>query len=192
MASRYWVWGTWNWDWTTTHWSDTSGGAGGFSTPWTSDDAIFDNLSNATAYTVTVTTTVAVINLTFGNPASGVLTFAWSSQVSATWNVSYASWVVASHSWTFNFNNTSWTKTLTTNSVLLQQNINFSWVWGTTQLADDLNWSRGNWSFTLTSWHIFDANGKNVVSPWTSGYSTTQNKGLLWMFIEYASTVIRL
>lgn len=43
MASRYWVGGAGTWDGTsTTHWSATSGGAGGASVPTSADDVFFD------------------------------------------------------------------------------------------------------------------------------------------------------
>ena len=55
MADRYWVGGTGTWNSTsTTNWSATSGGAGGASAPTYADNVIFDSLSNATAYTVTL------------------------------------------------------------------------------------------------------------------------------------------
>jgi hypothetical protein len=46
MANRYWVGGTGNWDAsTTTHWSATSGGAGGATVPVASDTVTFDGSS---------------------------------------------------------------------------------------------------------------------------------------------------
>lgn len=46
MASRFWVGGTGTWDVaTTTHWSTTSGGAGGASVPLSTDDVTFDAAS---------------------------------------------------------------------------------------------------------------------------------------------------
>jgi hypothetical protein len=53
MADRYWVGGTANWDGTAgTKWSDTSGGAGGFSVPTTADDVFFDGNSGAVTCTI--------------------------------------------------------------------------------------------------------------------------------------------
>lgn len=54
MADRYWVGGSGTWDNATTNWSATSGGAGGASAPTYADNVIFDSLSNATGYTVTL------------------------------------------------------------------------------------------------------------------------------------------
>jgi hypothetical protein len=58
MADRYWVGGSGNWDATdTTNWSDTSGGAGGFSAPTDLDSVIFDANSNTLLLPFTVTVT---------------------------------------------------------------------------------------------------------------------------------------
>jgi hypothetical protein len=85
MANRYWVGGTGTWDAaTTTNWSTSSGGAGGASVPATTDVVIFDNLSNATTYTVTRTATTGVLGITMAGPLSGTLTFAGSSQIPIT------------------------------------------------------------------------------------------------------------
>lgn len=52
--ARFWVGGTGNWDQvTTTHWSATSGGAGGASVPTAADDVVFDASSGAGTVTCT-------------------------------------------------------------------------------------------------------------------------------------------
>ena len=53
MANRYWLGGTGNIN-DTAHWSDTSGGTGGFSVPTASDAAFFDGSSGAGTATVNV------------------------------------------------------------------------------------------------------------------------------------------
>lgn len=59
MASRYWVGASAAWDTsTTTHWSTSSGGAGGASVPGVGDDVIFDAASGS----VTITRTVGAGN----------------------------------------------------------------------------------------------------------------------------------
>lgn len=85
MANRYWVGGTGSWS-NTAFWSDTSGGAGGFSVPATGDDVFFDAASSAGAYTVTLTATSYSRDLSIGAPASGNLTFSgnYSLNVSGT------------------------------------------------------------------------------------------------------------
>ena len=52
MAARYWVGGTGTWDNTTTHWSATSGGAGGASVPTAADDVFFDGNSGTGTVTL--------------------------------------------------------------------------------------------------------------------------------------------
>lgn len=75
MATRYWVGGAGTWNaTTTTNWSATSGGAGGASAPTSTDDVIFDTLSNATAYAVTVGTNAVAQDITIAGPAVGNVT----------------------------------------------------------------------------------------------------------------------
>src|SRR6516164_2630324 len=62
MASRFWVGGTGTWDsTTTTHWSASTGGAGGASAPVTGDTVTFDGSSGGG--TVTVDSTVDGLSL---------------------------------------------------------------------------------------------------------------------------------
>ena len=65
MANRYWVGGTASWDGTAgTKWSDTSGGAGGFSVPTTADDVFFSALSTGTCTIATGNTGAKSIDCT--------------------------------------------------------------------------------------------------------------------------------
>lgn len=85
MADRYWVGGTGTWDATsTTHWSATSGGASGASVPTASDIVFFDELSNATAYTVTCTGTLACSYLHMGPALAGNITWAGTAAITIT------------------------------------------------------------------------------------------------------------
>lgn len=55
MANRFWRGGTGTWDAAdTTHWSATSGGAGGASVPTSSDNVFFDSSSGLSGATVTI------------------------------------------------------------------------------------------------------------------------------------------
>ena len=75
MADRYWVGGAGTWDATdTTHWSASSGGAAGASAPTSVDNVIFNTLSNATAYAVTVGTNANAQDVTIAGPATGNVT----------------------------------------------------------------------------------------------------------------------
>lgn len=65
MASRFWVGGTGTWDnSTTTHWSATTGGAGGASVPGSADSVTFDASSGAG--TVTPNYNMTVTSITMG------------------------------------------------------------------------------------------------------------------------------
>lgn len=83
MANRYWVGGTGTWDATTTHWSATTGGAGGATAPTTADAAIFDNSSSSGAFTVTRTATTGVqgLQMMMSGGTPPVMTFAGSSAI---------------------------------------------------------------------------------------------------------------
>ena len=82
-TTRYWRGGAGTWNATnTTNWSASSGGAGGASVPTSVDTVIFNSASNATAYTVTVSTDAARCGtLTIGGPAAGNLTINSSSSI---------------------------------------------------------------------------------------------------------------
>lgn len=91
MANRFWVGGTGNWDaTTTTHWSGTSGGAGGASVPGSSDPVFFDNNSGSPTVTITATATANSITCSHSgvtlnaganliNVTSGAFNWDWQS-----------------------------------------------------------------------------------------------------------------
>ena len=125
MADRYWVGGAGTWDaTTTTNWSATSGGAGGASAPTSVDNVIFDTLSNATAYAVTVGTDANALDITIAGPAVGNVTI--TSGATAVINC-YGNWTNAATGVVFtttsgaalNFLATTTGKTITTNAVTL-------------------------------------------------------------------------
>jgi hypothetical protein len=120
---RYWVGGSGTWDaTTTTNWATTSGGAGGASAPTSADNVIFDSLSNATLYTVTVGTDAVCADMTVAGPLTGNVTF--SLGATAVINC-YGSFTLAATGVTasttigsiINFRATSTGKTITTNGV---------------------------------------------------------------------------
>jgi fibronectin-binding autotransporter adhesin len=120
---RYWVGGAGTWDaTTTTNWATSSGGAGGASAPTSADNVIFDSLSNATAYTVTVGTNAVCADLTAAGPLVGNVTFS----LAATARIDcYGSFTLAATgiTWTgvagalVTFRATTTGKTITTNGV---------------------------------------------------------------------------
>jgi hypothetical protein len=119
-VTRYWRGGTGTWDaTTTTNWSDTSGGSGGFSVPTSADAVIFDSASNATAYTVTLTATqLRCGSLTMAGPASGNLTWAGSAPLAIHDNVTLAATgITRTYNATIVLSGSTAGKTLTTNNL---------------------------------------------------------------------------
>ena len=126
MADRYWVGGAGTWDaTTTTNWATTSGGAGGASAPTFEDNVIFDSLSNATAYTVTISTNAVCEDFTAAGPLVGNVTFFMSAVTSAlnifgsmTLPASNFTWSAPSGG-SLSFTATTTGKTITTNGSLI-------------------------------------------------------------------------
>lgn len=165
MADRYWVSGSGNWDASdTTHWSATSGGAGGASVPTAADDVIFDTSSSTAnaAYTVTITgTTGTCKNFTMAGPGGGnKVTWAggFSLIISGNLNLSGGTaGITRTFNGTLAFGGTSGTQTITVNGVVLP-NMSLQGAGGTRQLVDDVE-VQANLSFTAGT---FDANGRTV------------------------------
>jgi hypothetical protein len=168
MANRYWVGGAGTWDaTTTTNWSATSGGGGGASAPTSADNAIFDTLSNATAYAVTIGTNAVCLDVTIAGPAAGNVTI--TSGATAVINV-FGSWTNAATGVVFtttsganiNFLATTTGKTITTNNVTLS-------AMTTTYGGIGGGWTLGS-AFTATSPLIFNAGTFN-----TANFAITTN-----------------
>ena len=156
MANRYWVGGTGSWDATTTHWSATSGGASGASVPTSVDDVFFDTLSNATLYTVTLTTAPICRSVTVGAPATGAVTVAgsaaWSIYGSMTLAATGVTWTTTS---AITFAATTTGFTITTNGVSLGNAITFNGAGGGWTLGSALTTSG---AFTVTQGAFATAN----------------------------------
>ena len=87
MASRFWVGGTDNWDAsTTTHWSATTGGAGGTSVPSLADAVIFD-INSGTAATVTVTAAANALSISINKSDLTLATGAYAITIAGTGTV---------------------------------------------------------------------------------------------------------
>jgi hypothetical protein len=163
MANRYWVGGTGNWDsTTTTNWSATSGGSGGASVPTSSDSVTFDSASNATAYTVTVTsvTNPPCSDLSIAGPASGNLTFAGASSaivVQGNFTIA-ATGVVFTFSAGITFAGTASGKTITTNGISIPSGITINGNAGAWTLGSALTLSGSltinNGSFTTNNFAV--------------------------------------
>lgn len=192
MASRYWVGGTGNWDATTTNWSATSGGAGGASVPTSIDEVFFNSASNATAYTVTLTTAPVCRGISIAGPASGNLTFAGNAAWSIYGNIAIGgtgvTWTNTS-AITFAATTTGWS--ILTNGVTLNNAITFNGVGGGWTLGTALTTSS---TVTLTSGAL-DLNNNNLTCPsfFTSNSNTRSiafgtgqiyltSNGFIWSF----------
>lgn len=175
MADRYWVGGSGNWSDNTNHWSATSGGSPGASTPGTGDNVIFDTLSNATAYTVTIDATSNCLGFTLGDPLAGHVTLAGSSALSVFASFSVVAATVWTYTGSITFKATSGTQTLTFNGVTPTSSMIFNGVGGTWQLQDTMDLSTdGVRDITLTNGTL-DTNGKTVKSrQFSSNNSNTR------------------
>jgi hypothetical protein len=155
---RYWVGGTGTWDaTTTTNWATTSGGAGGASAPTSADNVIFDSLSNATGYTVTVGTNAVCEDFTVAAPLTGAVTFS----LGATARLDpYGSMTLpaANCTWTgvtgalVTFRATTTGKTITTNGVTLTlTSLTFNGVGGAWTLGSALTFTGSTTGLIVTN-----------------------------------------
>ncbi len=184
MADRYWVGGTGSWDATTTNWSATSGGASGASVPTLDDDVIFNTLSNATAYVVTLTTAPICRSVSVAGPAVGNVTIAgsaaWSIYGSMTLAATGVTWTNTSN---INFRATTTGWTITTNGVSLSNGIIFNGAGGGWTLGSALTNTSASGA-TLTQGAFATANFNVTV---TGGFAST---GALTRSITLGSSAI--
>ena len=200
MADRYWVGGSGSWDATTTHWSATSGGAGGASVPTSADNVFFNSASNATSYTVTVAVTSSCANLSIAAPASGSVTWTGSSALNIYGDTTIAATGVnLSYSGTITFRATVAGKTITTNGVSLGSSLTFVGIGGTWALQGALT-IPANRTVTLTNGTLdlngfsltcglFSATGANTRTLTTGGAAiTVTGTGTVWSCGTLTST----
>lgn len=175
MATRYWVGGTGNWNTSdTTHWSDSSGGSGGFSVPTSADDVYFDLHSNEptdAAYTVTIAATANCKNLDVSFTGTTKVTLAGTSAIDIYGNLNFSggtSQITRTYTGTITFKATSGTKTINTNGVTLENQITFNGTGGTFQLLSDITIQGVKGISRING--TFDPNGYTVT---LSGYNQT-------------------
>ena len=114
MADRYWGGGTGGWNTTNTaNWySDLARTTLAGAVPTAADDVFFDNLSNATLYTCTLTTTPVCRSLSISGPATGNVTIAGTVALAISGSLSIASTGVTrtyTGAITFRATTTGWT-----------------------------------------------------------------------------------
>lgn len=147
MADRYWIGGSGNWDAsTTTHWSDSSGGAGGQSVPTSSDNVFFDTASSIAeaAYTVTITAAANCLNFTMDGPsATDATKVTWAGtfalNIYGSLNLSGGTaGITRTYTGIITFASTSTGKTINTNGVSMASRFDFNGVGGGWTLASNL------------------------------------------------------
>lgn len=163
MANRYWVGGTGSWSSSnTTNWSTSSGGGGGASVPTISDDVFFTSLSNATSYTVTITSAATCLSLTMGAPASGAVTWAGSSSLNIRASMDLSggtSGITRTYTGAITFSSTATGRTVTMNGVVLSGTVTFNGSGGGWTLQD--TFSNGTRALNLTAGTL-NTNGQSV------------------------------
>ena len=169
-ASRYWVGGTGDWNTSTTHWSASSGGAGGASTPGSGDAVYFDLHSNESGdgdYSVSVTSQRNCSDFSAENPPSGTLTFDFGTQgaggVVFYGNVLFGAGMVVNGDAQVLLAASATGKTITTNGVALGHidlatfSANGGWTLQDALTCGGLNliggnFNTGNFDITLDTW----------------------------------------
>jgi hypothetical protein len=166
--ARYWVGGSGNWDASdTTHWSDSSGGAGGQSVPGSGDDVIFDlhgNEPGDTAYTVTVTAdaTCRGLDISFTGTTKVTFTGAAARKISIYGNVYFSggtAQITNTFAGTLEFANTSGTVTFNPNGVTIAGPVKMNGVGGTLQFTGTVTATNKNITCTEGS---LDTNSQTV------------------------------
>lgn len=161
MAARYWVTGGNGNTSSTTNWSDTSGGASGFSVPVSTDDAIWD--ANSGSGTVTVNGTLNVLSVNFTG-FTGTLT--GSSTMIVNGNVTFSNTMTST--WTGPLSLTT-TATLTSGGQPFNAVI-FGGISQTYTLADD--WDI-NGNITSGGSGTITINGNNIYFALQISIATT-------------------
>jgi len=164
----YWVGGTGAWS-STTKWATSSGGGSGAAIPTSLDAVNFDSLSNATAYTATISgvTIARCASFTMAGPAAGNVTFAGSVGIAFHGSVLFAATGITygysgAMNWAGNASYTFTTNGLTVQSATTINGIGATWTLGSGFiLGSGLNFtvtrgtfdtsSVGNYAFSLNN-----------------------------------------
>ncbi len=151
-ATRYWISGTGNWS-DTTHWSTSSGGAGGASVPTSSDDVTLDANSGTGNVTIDVNSNAASLSCT---GYTGTLTLNSGVSLSVAGSITLAAGMTFSPN-AFSTINMTGIGTLTSAGKLFPQT---NFTSGTATLGDDLSFVSGNKAIGIKlSGILLDLNG---------------------------------
>ena len=181
MADRYWVGGTGTWDSTsTTNWSDTSGGSGGFSVPTASDNVFFDAGSDAGGiFTVTMANSPRVCNDFTASGLDFTMTLAGASiGLTVSGSLEFpATNFTRTYTGTTTFDATTTGKTITTNGVAFGGGVTLNGVGGEWTLGSAFSCgtntliltdgtfdtsSVGNYSVTVGSFSSSNSNTRTI------------------------------
>jgi hypothetical protein len=186
---RYWVGGSGNWSDATNHWAATSGGAPGITNmPGQDENVVFDNLSNATSYTLTIDAAAYCRDFNLGNPNSGTLTLAGSQPITISGSSVMATGMTNSYTGAIAYNAIVPGKTVTSNGVSFASAITFGGLGGSWQLQDAL----ATTGAIVFSNGTLDTNSQSVSSlnfTATSGIRTLSLGTTTWTITGNASTV---
>ena len=169
MANRYWRGGAGTWNTiSTTNWSDTSGGAGGFSVPTASDNVFFDQ---AATYSVTMTGALACLSITVSAGTVSFLTGTTPTlQVNGSMSLIAMTWTSTG---AITFNATTTGQTITTGGTTINGAITFDGIGG--------GWSLGS---ALTT-------GVTLTTTLTNGALTLNNFNLTTGIFSSSNTNTR-
>jgi fibronectin-binding autotransporter adhesin len=176
MATLYWGGGTGTWDgFTTANWyTDFARLTPSTRAPSAEDDVIFDSVSSATAYTVTIANNTTVCrNVTIAGPASGSLTLAGSDIWYIYGNLTLpATGLTRTYTGSILFYGTG-SHTITTNGVAMANTFAFQGS-GTYTLQDALTTNQ----ISLNA-GTFNTDGKNLTCTTISASTSTSTGGTL-------------
>ncbi len=157
-TDRYWVGGTGTWDASdTSHWSATSGGAGGASVPTPTDDVHFDASSGGGTVTITAAN---ALDLDFTGYTG---TLAGSGAFDIYGSVTFGAGMTSSYDGEMNFDATD-SRNISSNGVQLNNFLFFQGDGGTWTLQDDLNTTASILFDSGSSKTNFNTNDKAVTA----------------------------
>lgn len=133
---------------------------------------------------MTITATANCNNISFGNPASGALTFAGSSALNVFGNFTITADITRTYIGTITFSATTTGKTITTNGETIGGATVFNGVGGEWTFQDDYN--AGVQAMTLTNGSLV-TNGKTV----TSGSLSSNNSNVRSLTLGASTWVLR-
>jgi hypothetical protein len=142
MSNRFWVGGTGNWDASsTTHWSATSGGAGGASVPSTAD-SVFIDANSGSSPVITLTANAACLSISFAGSITPTLTGSIARTLFILGSLTLISAMTFSFSGDLKFQATTTGQTITMAGITIAPNsLEFSGTGGDWTLQDNLTYT---------------------------------------------------